>query len=278
MLGTGSHPVSLTSFLWAGAGAEQLPDEVRPPQHHGEEQEDGPGLDGLLPHPGGGGGSQRVSGAVAPQLVHLRVTTSAQQPLQPAVQVAQRPHQREGRQHAGQVGAQPRQVVGHVQHGAEAVVDGGEGGVQHHADRGERLHDALDGLEGAAAALLRLLHEAAGGHLVPGAQTVVAPQAEGSAPVGPTPEGSAPIAVGAVAAVQRAAVRAVGGAVGAVGAKGWTVALLDGTGGHRWGHPGQDRRSWGGRGARVRTQVCRSVETHTHTVRRRGVTSCCCCQ
>lgn len=87
------------------------------------------------------------------------------------------------------------EVVGHVQHGPEAVVDGREGGVHHHADGGEGVHDALDGLEGPPAALLGLLHKPAGGDAL-GAEAVIAQPAVA-------------VAVGAVASIE-------GGAIGAI--------------------------------------------------------------
>lgn len=75
------------------------------------------------------------------------------------------------------------------------------------------MHDALDRLERASAALLRLLHEATRRRVLWGeaavAQTAVAQTA---------------VAVRAVASIRRAAEGAVGGRERAVG---WTVVLLD---------------------------------------------------
>lgn len=70
------------------------------------------------------------------------------------------------------------------------------------------MHDALDRLERASAALLRLLHEAARRRVLWG-EAAVAQTA---------------VAVRAVASIRRAAEGAVGGRERAVG---WTVVLLD---------------------------------------------------
>lgn len=79
------------------------------------------------------------------------------------------------------------------------------------------MHDALDGLEGASAALLRLLHEAARGRVL--RQEAAVPQTT--------------VAVRAVTSIGRAAEGAVGGRERAVG---WTVGLLDRTRGDRRRH------------------------------------------
>lgn len=111
-------------------------------------------------------------------------------------------------------------MVGHIEHGAEAVVDGREGGVHHHADRGEGVHDTFDGLERASAALLRLLHETARRHVL----LVEAAVSQTAVAVG---------AVRAVPSIRRAAEGAVRGGERAVG---WTVGLLDWARGDRRSH------------------------------------------
>lgn len=102
-------------------------------------------------------------------------------------------------------------MVGYVEHSAEAVVDGREGGVQHHADGGESMHDAFDRLEGTSAALLRLLHEAARRHVL----LVEAAVPQTAVAVG---------AVRTVPSIRRAAEGAVRRGERAVG---WTVGMLD---------------------------------------------------
>lgn len=118
-------------------------------------------------------------------------------------------------------------MVGHVEDGAEAVVDGREGGVHHHADGREGVDDALYGLEGAATALLRLLDEAARWDVVGGKAVVVIAVAT-----------VVVRAVRAVATIGRAAEGTVGGREGVVG---WAIALLDGARGDRRGHT---RHGW----------------------------------
>ncbi|TNN65399.1 hypothetical protein EYF80_024339 [Liparis tanakae] len=132
-------------------------------------------------------------------------------------------------------------MVGHVQHSPETVIHRREGGIQHHADRGKGLDDALDGLEGSAAALLRLLHEAAGGNVFRLGEAAVPSKAVALAvasAIASTIASASP--VGAVAPIHGAPILAVGGGARAVRR---TVSLLDGTRGNRGHHPGQDRRA-----------------------------------
>lgn len=88
-------------------------------------------------------------------------------------------------------------MIGYIQHGSEAVIDGRKGGVHHHADRGEGLDDALDGLEGAATAFLCLLDKPTGRHVF---TTGLAEAAVAQAPTEP-PSHAIATTVGAVGAV-----------------------------------------------------------------------------
>lgn len=204
--------------------SQKFPDQVRSAKHHREKQKYGPRLHCAISGIAKAGSSASwhydTCCAVIPQVLHLSVHPHSQDPLQPSVQVAQGPHEREGRQHFGEVDAQAGKVVGHVEHGAEAVVDGREGGIQHHADGGESVHDALNGLERSSAALFRLLHEAAWRHVLweeaAISQTAVAVRA-----------------VRTAASIGRAAEGAVGGGVRAVG---WAVGLLNWAGGYWRSH------------------------------------------
>lgn len=142
------------------------------------------------------------------------------------------------------------EVVGHIQHGPEAVVDSREGGIHHHADGGEGVHDALDGLEGASAALLSLLHKPAGGNAL-GTEAVIA-----QPPVA--------IAVGTVASIERGAIGAIAWGKGA--AVGWPESaqaaarrLLGWSWQNGWGD--SCHRGLAGPGQQVVTQVSRPKQS-----------------